>query len=61
MKKALHDGELKSKLSRIFDCCSGSGQTGDNKHHDKDPTFTYLTEFKGGTFEYDLLIADIPV
>lgn len=49
---------LKERLDRIFDSCKGIDRIVLVNSSEKDPNFTYLTGFKGGMFEGDILMAD---
>src|SRR5271157_2855886 len=49
---------LKEKLDRIFGSCKGIDRIVLVNSSEKDPNFTYLTGFRGGMFEGDILMAD---
>jgi Xaa-Pro dipeptidase len=49
---------LREKLDRIFESCRGIDRIILVNSSEKDPNFTYLTGFRGGIFEGDILMAD---
>lgn len=50
--------QLRDRIDRIFDSCKGVDRIVILNSSRKDPNFTYLTGFKGGTFEGDILVVD---
>lgn len=52
------DERLKGKLKRIFESCNGVERILIRNTSQKDPNFTYLTGFKSGCFEEDLLVVE---
>jgi Xaa-Pro dipeptidase len=49
---------LREKLDRIFKSCKGIDRIILVNSSEKDPNFTYLTGFRGGIFESDILLVD---
>ncbi len=50
--------QLKERLGRIFASCKGVDRIVLVNTSEKDPNFKYLTGFKGGIFEGDILMVD---
>jgi len=50
--------QLRGKLNKIFSSCKGVETVFIRNTSEKDPNFTYLTNFRGGLFEGDILIAN---
>ena len=52
------EGQLKGKLKRIFESCNGVERILIRNTSQRDPNFTYLTGFKSGCFEEDILVVE---